>query len=94
MKLKDRVKPISYIKNHAAELLREITETRQNLIITQRGEAVAVLQDVEAYERTQETLALLKILAQSTQSLQQGKTKSSAKVFADIRKSLKQETTD
>jgi prevent-host-death family protein len=89
MKLKDRVKPISYIKNHAAEILRDVTETRQSIIITQRGEAVAVLQDMEAYERTQETLALLKILAQSTQSLQQGKTRTSGKVFSDIRKSLR-----
>jgi hypothetical protein len=49
---------------------------------------------MEAYENTQETLALLKILAQSTQSLQQGKTKSSNKVFSDIRKSLKQDIVD
>jgi len=91
MKLKDRVKPISYIKNHAAEILRNVTETQQSLIITQRGEAVAVLQDLGEYERTQETLALLKILAQSTQSLQQGKTRDSGNVFSDVRKSLMEE---
>ena len=91
MKLKDRVKPISYIKNHAAEILRNVTETRQSLIITQHGEAVAVLQDLGEYERTQETLALLKILAQSTQSLQQGRTRDSGNVFSDVRKSLMEE---
>ncbi len=91
MKLKDRVKPISYFKNHAAEVLKEVTETQQSLIITQRGEAVAVLQELGEYERTRETMALLKILAQSTQSLQRGKTKDSTKVFAEVRKSLKQE---
>lgn len=90
MKLKDRVKPISYIKNHAAEILREVTETQQSLIITQHGAAVAVLQELGEYERTQETMALLKILAQSTQSLQQGKTRDSNKVFSDIRKSLRE----
>ncbi len=94
MKLKDQVKPISYIKNHAAEVLREINETRQSLIITQRGEAVAVLQDIEEYEQTQESLALLKILALSSKSLQQGKARSSDKVFAGLRKRLKQETKD
>ena len=91
MKLKDRVKPISYIKSHAAEILRNVTETRQSLIITRRGEAVAVLQDLGEYERTQETLALLKILAQSTQSLQQGRTRDSGNVFSDVRKSLMEE---
>jgi len=85
MKLKGRVKPISYIKNHAAELLREITETRQNLIITQHGEAVAVLQDVEAYERTQETLALLKILALGNQQIEAGKVEPARDVIKRIR---------
>ena len=85
MKLKDRVKPISYIKNHAAELLREITETRQNLIITQHGEAVAVLQDVEAYERTQETLALLKILALGNQQIEAGNVEPARDVIKRIR---------
>lgn len=91
MKLKDHVKPISHVKNHAAEVLREVTETQQSLIITQRGKAVAVLQELGEYERTQESLALLKILALSTQSLQQGKTKDSKKVYANLRKGLKQE---
>ena len=85
MKLKGRVKPISYIKNHAAELLREITETRQNLIITQHGEAVAVLQDVEAYERTQETLALLKILALGNQQIEAGNVEPARDVIKRIR---------
>lgn len=91
MKLKDNVKPISYFKNHAADVLKHVTESQQSLIITQRGEAVAVLQELGEYERTRETLALLKILAQSTRSLQKGKTKASAKVFSELRKNLKQE---
>ena len=91
MKLKDNVKPISYFKNHAADVLKQVTESQQSLIITQRGEAVAVLQELGEYERTRESLALLKMLAQSTQSLQKGKTKTGAKVFSELRKSLKQE---
>jgi hypothetical protein len=90
MKLKDRVKPISYIKNHAAEILRESDRnpTKFNHHPTRCGRSR--IAGTGEYERTRETLALLKILAQSTQSLQQGKTKDSEKVFTDVRKSLKE----
>ncbi len=63
MRYSARIKPISYLKANAAEVLEHIAEVREPLIITQNGEAKAVLQDVASYEQTQETLALLKILA-------------------------------
>ena len=63
MALSDRIKPISYVKSHASMILRELAEQGKPLIITQNGEAKAVLQDVVSYEQTQETMALLKILA-------------------------------
>lgn len=63
MRYSTRIKPISYLKANAAEVLEHIAEVREPLIITQNGEAKAVLQDVASYEQTQETLALLKILA-------------------------------
>jgi prevent-host-death family protein len=58
-----QVKPISYLKANAAEVLARLAENREPLVITQNGEAKAVLQDVASFEETQETLALLKILA-------------------------------
>ena len=63
MRLSTHVRPISYLKANAAEVLADIADTRQPLVITQNGEAKAVLQDVGSYEATQESLALLKLLA-------------------------------
>lgn len=63
MGLHDRIKPISYLKAHGADLIRELGEGAPPLVITQNGEAKAVLQDMGSYEATQEVLALLKILA-------------------------------
>jgi prevent-host-death family protein len=73
MKLSGQIKPISYLKAHAAEIVREIGEQREPLIITQNGEAKVVLQDIESYEQTQETMALLKILALGMRQIEEGK---------------------
>lgn len=62
MRYSTQVKPISYLKANAAEVLSQLAEKREPVVITQNGEAKAVLQDVATYEETQETLALLKIL--------------------------------
>ena len=63
MRYSTRVKPISYLKANAAEVLAELAELREPLLITRHGEAKAVVQDITSYEQTQETLALLKTLA-------------------------------
>jgi prevent-host-death family protein len=70
----ERIKPISYLKANGAELIRELGEGGPPLIITQNGEAKAVLQDVGSYEATQETLALLKLLALARDDIAQGRT--------------------
>ena len=74
MRYSKQVKPISYLKANAAEVLSELAETGEPLVITQNGEAKAVLQDVVSYEQTQETLALLKILALGEQQIANGQT--------------------
>ncbi len=73
MRYSSQVKPISYLKANAAEILSSLSEKREPLVITQNGEAKAVLQDVASYEATQETLALLKILALGNQEVAAGK---------------------
>jgi prevent-host-death family protein len=83
------VKPISYLKSHTAEALRSVAETREALVITQHGEAKAVIQDVAAYEQTQESLALLKMLALSTQSREARRSKPLKKAFADVRQRIR-----
>lgn len=80
-----QIKPISYLKAHAAEVLASLQEQREPLVITQNGEAKAVLQDVASYEATQETLALLKVLALGNQELAAGQVKPVAEVVARLR---------
>ncbi len=85
MRFSAQVKPISYLKANAAEVLQQLTEKREPLLITQNGEAKAVLQDVASYEETQEALALLKILALGNREIEEGKLKPVAKVAARLR---------
>jgi prevent-host-death family protein len=84
MRYSSQIRPISYLKANAAELLDRIAEDRRPLVITQNGEAKAVLQDVVSYEETQETLALLKILALGNEQVAAGKVTSLAEVVDRI----------
>jgi len=72
MRYSRQIKPISYLKANADDVHQELEEQRKPLIITQNGEAKAVLQDVASYEETQETLALLKVLALGSQQVERG----------------------
>jgi prevent-host-death family protein len=83
MKLSVQVKPVSYLKSHTAEALRTVHAGQGPLVITQHGEAKAVLQDIVAYEQTQESLALLKMLAQSSASITEGRAKPLDQAFRD-----------
>ena len=86
MKLSTQVRPITYLKANAAEVIRDLAEHRQTLVITQNGEAKAVMQDVASYEQTQETLALLKILALGNRQIEQGKVVAAADVIRKLRR--------
>jgi len=66
MKPSTQIKPISYLKTHADEVVRRLSEDHESLIITQNGEAKVVMQDVRSYEETQETMALLKRLSRNS----------------------------
>ena len=80
MRYSSQVKPIGYLKANAAEVLNHLAENREPLVITQNGKAKAVLQDVASFEETQETLALLKILALGQQDVEQDRIKPVADV--------------
>jgi len=80
-----QIKPISYVKANAAQVLRELTESRDVLVITQNGEATAVMQDIASYEADQQALALLKILAMGNQLIENGKVIRAADAVARIR---------
>ena len=80
-----QIKPVSYLKANAAEILLQLAEQRNPMVITQNGEAKAVIQDVASFEQTQETLALLKILALGNQQIAAGKVKPVAEVVERLR---------
>jgi prevent-host-death family protein len=89
MQYSKQIKPLSYVKAHASEILEDIDETRNAVIITVNGEAKAVLQDVKSYEETQETLALLKVLALGEKEFAEGKFSSAREAMGRIRTKLK-----
>jgi prevent-host-death family protein len=84
MKLSTQIKPISYLKSHAAEVIEELTHSREPLIITQNGEAKLVVMDIRSYEEQHELMALLKILAMGQKDIEQKHYRSANQVFADL----------
>jgi prevent-host-death family protein len=85
MKYLSRIKSISYLKANAAEIVRELAEQREPLVITQNGEAKAVILDVASFEATQETMALLKILALGNRQIEEGNVATAADVIGRLR---------
>ncbi|HKL26105.1 MAG TPA: type II toxin-antitoxin system Phd/YefM family antitoxin [Desulfuromonadales bacterium] len=85
MKLSCQIKPISYLKAHAAEIVRNMVRQGAPLVITQNGEAKVVVQDIESYEQTQETMALLKTLALGTRQIEEGKVQPAGDVVQRLR---------
>ena len=72
MKLSSQIRPISYLKAHAAEIIRNLAEQQEPMVITQNGEAKVVIQDIKSYEQNQQTMALLKILALGMRQVEEG----------------------
>ena len=86
MRYSTQVKSISYVKANAAEVMERLKQDREPLLITQNGQACAVLQDVHSFENTQETLALLKVLALGQQDIAAARTRPLADVVTRLRK--------
>ena len=89
MKLSRAVKSISYLKQHTADAVKQVAETSSPMVITQNGEAKAVLVGIVEYEQVQESFALLKMLALAKDSSQQGRHKPAKKALTDVRRQLK-----
>ena len=85
MKLSSRIKPISYLKAHASEIVSTLRDTGEPMVIAQNGEAKVVLQDIDSYEKTQETMALLKILALGNRQIDASQVQPAADVIARLR---------
>ena len=85
MKLSERIKPISYLKANAAEVIAKLAEHQQPMIITVNGEAKAVLQDIDSYEEMQEAIAMLKALLATDQKVRAGDVLSVDEAFGSVR---------
>jgi prevent-host-death family protein len=90
MNISRDIKPITYLKSNAAELLKQINETHRPVIITQNGEPRAVLQDPESYENMRNAIGILKLISQGEEDVKTGKSKTQRDVFAEIEKTLKE----
>jgi len=88
MNISSDIKPISFLKSHAADILKQINETHRPVIITQNGEPKAVLQDPESYDNMRKAIGLLKLISLGEEDIKQGKTKNQDRVFKDIEKIL------
>jgi len=86
--LKEDIKPISYVKTNAADMMRYVSEVRNPIVITQNGEAKAVLVDIESYQEMQNAFSLLKIVNLSEKEIARGESKSAENVFMSIEKRL------
>jgi len=89
MKLSKAVKPISYIKSHASEVVRDLESSGETVVITLNGEARAIMQDIRQYEKTQESLALLKILSLGRKEAEEGKLQPMNDAFNEVRRIMK-----
>ena len=88
MVLSDKIKPISYLKANAARISLELAETKGPMYITQNGEAKMVVQDIKSFEKTQEQLAMLKILALGNQQIESGDVQSVDDAFDNLEQAL------
>ncbi len=88
MNIKEDIRPISYIKANAAEILEQVNESHRPVYVTQNGEAKAVLVDTESYENMKKALGLLKLLAQGESDIVNGNVTSQEKFFADLDRNL------
>lgn len=84
MKLSTQVKPISYLKDNAAQIVKDLTESREPLLITQNGESKLVVMDVKTYDDNIQTIAMLKILAIGQKQIKNGQFKTLDEAFAEI----------
>lgn len=84
MQFSSHVKPISYLKSHTADIVKDLTQSREPMLITQNGEAKLVVMDVQSYDELEQTMALLKILALGQREIENGQFRPADEVFAEL----------
>ena len=84
MQLQNDIKPITYLKSRAADVLKQINETHRPMIITQNGEAKAVIQDPQSYENMKNTISMLKLLSFAEEDIRKDNLLDEKEVFAEV----------
>ena len=90
MNITSDIKPVTYLKSRAADLLNQINETHRPVIITQNGEPRAVLQDPKSYEDMRNAIGILKLISQGEMDIRNGKARLQEDVFKDIEAELRE----
>jgi prevent-host-death family protein len=86
MKISTDIKPVTYLKSRAREILDQVNETHRPIVITQNGEPKAVIQDTESYENMRNAIGLLKLISLGEEDIRKGQSKSQDEVFSDLEK--------
>ena len=86
MKISTDIKPVSYLKSRAKDMLDQVNETHRPIVITQNGEPKAVLQDTESYQNMRNAIGILKLISLGEEEIREAKSKSQSDVFADLEK--------
>lgn len=89
MSLKSDIRPITYLKTKAADLLNQVNDTQRPVIITQNGEPRAVIQDTQSYEDMRNAIGILKLLSLGEEDIRKGSVHSQDEVFSRIEKAIK-----
>ncbi len=89
MNIQTDIKPVTYLKSRAADLLRQINATHRPIIITQNGEPRAVLQDPKSFEDMRKAIGILKLISQGEVDIKKGNSKTQKAVFNNIEEMLK-----
>ena len=84
MQLQNDIKPITYLKSRAADVLKQINETHRPMIITQNGEAKAVIQDPQSYENMKNTISMLKLLSFAEEDIRKDNLLDEKEVFSEV----------
>jgi len=92
MKYSESIKPISFFKNNMAHVIRQLNEDHSTMIITQNGEAKAVVVDIKQYEQMQETMAMLELIAQGKNDIAEGKYRPAKDVFRELNERISKES--
>lgn len=89
MNISSDIRPVTYLKSRAADLLKQINDTHRPVIITQNGEPRAVIQDPQSYEDMRNAIGILKLISMGEEDIKNGNILEQEAVFKNIEEKMK-----